>query len=115
MRLSLTSVTAQVREYLEKHYEDTSGDATAKLALKALTETVEASSKNIEVAVTTKDVGQCCCCPAPLPPPARTPCCRPQLPTLAGSAKVQPPHACPKTRRLRTGAYCQRPTILVAW
>jgi hypothetical protein len=51
-------VTAQVREYLEKHYEETSGDATAKLALKALTETVEASSKNIEVAVTTKDAGQ---------------------------------------------------------
>jgi hypothetical protein len=49
---------AQVREYLEKHYEETSGDATAKLALKALTETVEASSKNIEVAVTTKDAGQ---------------------------------------------------------
>jgi 20S proteasome subunit alpha 4 len=46
-----------VREYLEKHYEETSGDATAKLALKALTETVEASSKNIEVAVTTKDAG----------------------------------------------------------
>lgn len=47
----------QVREYLEKHFEETSGDATAKLALKALTETVEASSKNIEVAVTTKDAG----------------------------------------------------------
>ena len=52
-------LTVQVREYLEKHYEETSGDATAKLALKALTETVEASSKNIEVAVTTKDAGQC--------------------------------------------------------
>ena len=51
-------IDAQVREYLEKHYEETAGDATAKLALKALTETVEASSKNIEVAVTTKDAGQ---------------------------------------------------------
>lgn len=48
---------SKVREYLEKHYEETSGDETAKLALKALTETVEASAKNIEVAVTTKAEG----------------------------------------------------------
>mmetsp|Transcript_778 Transcript_778/g.2384 ORF Transcript_778/g.2384 Transcript_778/m.2384 type:complete len:259 (-) Transcript_778:891-1667(-) len=46
-----------VREYLEKNYEETSGDDTVKLALKALIETVEASAKNIEVAVTTKDGG----------------------------------------------------------
>ncbi len=46
-----------MREYLEKNYEETSGEVTAKLALKALTETVEASSKNIEVAVTTRDSG----------------------------------------------------------
>ena len=59
MNLSLTkgSNIEQVREYLEKHYEETGGDNTAKLALRALTETVEASSKNIEVAVTTKDQG----------------------------------------------------------
>lgn len=46
-----------MREYLEKNYEETSGDDTVKLALKALIETVEASAKNIEVAVTTKDGG----------------------------------------------------------
>lgn len=49
---------AQVREYLEKHYEETAGDETTKLALKALTETVEASAKNIEVALTTKTGGE---------------------------------------------------------
>lgn len=47
----------QVREYLEKNYAETDGDETTKLALRALTETVEASAKNIEVAVTTKDGG----------------------------------------------------------
>ncbi|KAL3160214.1 phenylacrylic acid decarboxylase [Trebouxia sp. C0010 RCD-2024] len=40
-----------VREYLEKHYEEKSGMEAVKLAIKALTETVEAGSKNIEVAV----------------------------------------------------------------
>jgi len=49
---------AQVREYLEKHYEETEGEETTKLALKALTETVEASAKNIEVALTTKTGGE---------------------------------------------------------
>lgn len=39
----------QVREYLEKHYEEKSGMEAVKLAIKALTETVEAGSKNIEV------------------------------------------------------------------
>jgi len=41
----------QVREYLEKNWADTSGTDTIKLAIRALMETVEASSKNIEVAV----------------------------------------------------------------
>ena len=39
----------QVREYLEKHYAETSGKETIKLALKSLMETVEAGSKNVEV------------------------------------------------------------------
>ena len=39
----------QVREYLEKHYEEKSGMEAVKLAIKALTETVEAGSKDIEV------------------------------------------------------------------
>ena len=43
----------QVREYLEKHYEEKSGMEAVKLAIRALTETVEAGSKNIEV-------GGCC-------------------------------------------------------
>lgn len=47
----------QVREYLEKNYTETSGSDTVKLALKALTETVEAGSKNIEVAVVSRDTG----------------------------------------------------------
>ena len=47
----------QVREYLEKNYAETSGNDTVKLALKALTETVEAGSKNIEVAVISRDSG----------------------------------------------------------
>ena len=46
-----------MREYLEKNYAETDGDETTKLALRALTETVEASAKNIEVAITTKDGG----------------------------------------------------------
>lgn len=41
----------QTREYLEKNYEETSGEATLKLALKALLETIEASSKTVELAV----------------------------------------------------------------
>lgn len=48
----------QVREYLEKHYQELSGMEAVKMAIKALTETVEAGSKNIEVGSTT---------PVPLP------------------------------------------------
>lgn len=40
-----------VREYMEKYYKETSGDDTVKVALKALTEVVEGSTSNIEVAV----------------------------------------------------------------
>ena len=50
-----------MREYLEKNYEETAGDGTVKLALRALIETVEASAKNIEVAVTTRDGGAAPC------------------------------------------------------
>mmetsp|Transcript_39189 Transcript_39189/g.100136 ORF Transcript_39189/g.100136 Transcript_39189/m.100136 type:complete len:251 (-) Transcript_39189:98-850(-) len=46
-----------IREFLEKNYEETSGDDTVKLAVKALMETVEGSSKNIEVAVMEKGTG----------------------------------------------------------
>jgi 20S proteasome subunit alpha 4 len=47
----------QIREFLEKNYEETSGKQTVKLAIRALMETVEASSKSIEVAVMTLDGG----------------------------------------------------------
>eukprot|EP00775_Hariotina_reticulata_P010603 gene10603-10761_t len=43
-----------IREFLEKHYTPTSGADTIKLAIRALMETVEASSKNIEIAVMEK-------------------------------------------------------------
>lgn len=46
-----------VREYLEKNFAETSGRDTLKLALRALTEVVEGSSKNIEVAVVEKETG----------------------------------------------------------
>lgn len=46
-----------VREFLEKQYKETTGEETVKLALRALIETVEASSKNLEVAVTTRADG----------------------------------------------------------
>lgn len=46
-----------VREFLEKNYKETSGNETVKLVLRALTETVEAGSKNIEIAVMTRDAG----------------------------------------------------------
>jgi hypothetical protein len=36
---------------LEKHYAETSGQETVKLAIRALLETVEAGSKSIEVCV----------------------------------------------------------------
>lgn len=45
------------REYLEKHYTEGSGRDTLKLALRALTEVVEGSSKNIEVAVVEQGTG----------------------------------------------------------
>mmetsp|Transcript_25733 Transcript_25733/g.56061 ORF Transcript_25733/g.56061 Transcript_25733/m.56061 type:complete len:256 (+) Transcript_25733:208-975(+) len=46
-----------IREFLEKHYVETSGQDTVKLAIRALMETVEAGSKSIEVAVMEKDTG----------------------------------------------------------
>eukprot|EP00887_Chlorella_sp_A99_P004816 scaffold4.g4816.t1 len=46
-----------VREFLEKNYAETSGRDTIKQAIKALTEVVEASSKNIEIAVVERDTG----------------------------------------------------------
>ena len=49
---------AQVREYLEKSYEETEGTNTVKLAVKALMEVVEAGSKNLEIAVMEKDTGE---------------------------------------------------------
>ena len=48
---------SQVREYLEKNYEETAGTDTTKLAIKALMEVVEAGSKNLEIAVMEKDTG----------------------------------------------------------
>ncbi|GBG92320.1 hypothetical protein CBR_g55165 [Chara braunii] len=44
-----------VREFLEKHYEESSGDATIKLAVRALLEVVESGGRNIEIAVMTLD------------------------------------------------------------
>ena len=44
-----------VREWLEKHYSETEGDETVKLCLRALLELVEPSSKNIEIAVVSRD------------------------------------------------------------
>lgn len=41
----------QVRDFLEKQFKDTAGKETVKLAIKALTEAVEAGSKSIELAV----------------------------------------------------------------
>lgn len=46
-----------IREFLEKHYAETSGRDTVKLAIKALMETVEAGSKSIEVAIMERDTG----------------------------------------------------------
>ncbi|KAG2448991.1 hypothetical protein HYH02_005745 [Chlamydomonas schloesseri] len=46
-----------IREFLEKHYADTAGKETVKLAIRALMETVEAGSKSIEVAVMERDTG----------------------------------------------------------
>lgn len=44
-----------MREYLEKNYEELEGEEAVKLALRALLEVVESGSKNIEVAVMSKD------------------------------------------------------------
>ena len=41
----------QVREYLEKNYQEVSGKEAIKLSIKALTESVEAGSKSIELTV----------------------------------------------------------------
>lgn len=46
-----------VREWLEKNYAETAGGETAKLAVRALLEVVEAGSKNIEVAIMRRDTG----------------------------------------------------------
>lgn len=46
-----------IREFLEKHYAETSGADTIKLAVKALMETVEAGSKSLEVAVMERGTG----------------------------------------------------------
>lgn len=46
-----------VREFLEKHFAETRGMDTIKLALKALMETVEAGSKSLEVAVMERGSG----------------------------------------------------------
>ena len=46
-----------VREFLEKHYAETSGRDTLKLAVKALLETVEAGSKSLELAVMERGTG----------------------------------------------------------
>jgi 20S proteasome subunit alpha 4 len=46
-----------VREFLEKHYAETSGRDTVKLAVKAMMETVEAGSKSLEIAVMENGTG----------------------------------------------------------
>lgn len=57
MEGSFSCIVMQVREYLEKHYKETSGKATIKLAIQAITETVEAGSKSIELAVVEPETG----------------------------------------------------------
>lgn len=42
---------------MEKHYSETSGENTIKLALKSLLETVEPGSKTIELAVMERGTG----------------------------------------------------------
>lgn len=46
-----------VREFLEKGYKEVSGKETIKAAIRALTEAVEAGSKNMEVAVVERETG----------------------------------------------------------
>ena len=53
----MADALTQVREYLEKSYEETEGSGTVKLAIKALMEVVEAGSKNLEIAVMEKGTG----------------------------------------------------------
>uniref|UniRef100_M1A6M3 Pentatricopeptide repeat-containing protein n=1 Tax=Solanum tuberosum TaxID=4113 RepID=M1A6M3_SOLTU len=45
------------REFLEKNYNEASGQETVKLAIHALLEVIESGGKNIEVAVMTKEHG----------------------------------------------------------
>ena len=47
----------QVREFLEKGYKETSGKETIKATIRALTEAVEAGSKNIEIAIVEANTG----------------------------------------------------------
>lgn len=56
-KASLSNIVIQVREYLEKNFEETAGMDTVKLAVKALMEVVEAGSKNLEIAVMEKNTG----------------------------------------------------------
>ena len=51
------SYSMQVRDFLEKQFKETAGKETVKLAIKALTEAVEAGSKSIELAVVEPDTG----------------------------------------------------------
>lgn len=46
-----------MQEYLERHFAESSGRDTVKLALRALLETVEPGSKTIELAVMEKETG----------------------------------------------------------
>ena len=46
-----------MREFLEKGYKETEGKETIKATIRALTEAVEAGSKNIEIAVVEPDTG----------------------------------------------------------
>lgn len=47
----------QIREFLEKHYVETSGRDTIKLTVRSLMETVEAGGKSIEIAVMEQGTG----------------------------------------------------------
>lgn len=64
-----------MREYLEKNWVETEGKETMKLALKALMETVEAGSKNLEVAVMEKDSGLRLLKDDEVPPPCPSSSC----------------------------------------
>nr|GLL33352.1 26S proteasome subunit alpha 4 [Ipomoea trifida] len=49
-----------IREFREKNYNETSGQETVKLAIRALHDVVESAGKNIEVVVMTKEHGSNC-------------------------------------------------------